>query len=84
MNRNLIVGGAALVGIGAILLIMLFASGSTPDVPGAATAGASFFSIDPPSRLWAILIGLTMAVGAGMIGIGMNRWKGQGRSLSGS
>ncbi len=78
MNRNLVFSGAALVGLGAVLLIMLFVSGSTADAPGVPPADSSFFSVDPPSRLWAILIGLTMAVGAGMIGIGMNRWKGQG------
>jgi hypothetical protein len=29
----------------------------------------------PPSRFWALAAGLSLAVGAGCIGVGMNRWK---------
>jgi hypothetical protein len=76
MNRPLVLGGAALVIIGAVMLVLLFTQGTTPVAPATGpVVDPSLQTTNPPSRLWAIVIGLVVAAGAGMIGIGMNRWR---------
>lgn len=63
--RLLAVGAAAIaVGILVFSMIVLPGTGSVP--AEAASPG--------PSRLWAFSGGLMLAVGLGLIGIGMNRW----------
>jgi hypothetical protein len=80
MNRGMVLAGAALVTVGAVLLILLWTQGSPAELAGVPPAtDSSFFAPDPTSRIWAVVIGLTIAVGAGLIGIGMNRWKRQGQ-----
>ena len=73
MNRAMVLAGAALVVAGAVMLAMLLSHAATPVSPIAAP-DLSLQSA-APSRLWPILIGLTLAGGAGLIGIGMNRWR---------
>lgn len=75
MNRGFILAGATLVGIGVIMLIMLLMAGTDPVSPIGAPAPDLSARADPPSRLWSVLIGATIAGGAALIGIGMNRWR---------
>jgi hypothetical protein len=80
MNRGMVLSGAALVAVGAILLLLLWTQGSPAEVSGVPPAtDSSVFAPETMSRVWAVGIGLIVATGAGLIGIGMNRWKRQGQ-----
>jgi hypothetical protein len=78
MNRAMVLAGAALVVAGAVMLAMLLSHATTPVSPVAAPVPDLSSQSDAPSRLWPVLIGLTLAAGAGLIGIGMNRWRQTG------
>jgi hypothetical protein len=75
MIRGLVIGGAVLVGIGVVVLALLLPAGHTPVAPIGAPIEMPGSTAAPPSRLWSIVAGLMLAGGAGMIGIGMNRWR---------
>jgi hypothetical protein len=75
MIRSLIITGAVLVVGGVIMLVLLLVSGTTPAAPYGAPIPVPAVDPDPPSRVWSIVVGLTLAAGAGLIGIGMNRWR---------
>ena len=75
VNPVLIVIGSVLALFGAIVLAVMLASGGrvvrSDDITATISEQAEH---QPPSRAWAILAGISLAVGAGCIGIGMNRW----------
>jgi len=81
MTRNvqpaLIALGLVLVVVGAVALLLLGWQNATAD---AATVGSGVPAQESlphlPSRLWAIVAGLSMACGGAAIGIGLNRWFG--------
>lgn len=63
--RGIMMAGIALLVAGAIGLASLFASGGMT-APGSA---------DAPSALWSIVVGLALAAGGALFGIGMNSWR---------
>ncbi len=72
--------GAGLLLLGAILMsVMVWGSlGSQDDPPVLGTNTSESLATaadDEPSRLWAVAGGLSLAVGAGLIGIGLNSWR---------
>lgn len=81
MNRRLIGVGAVLLVAGALLLSYLLISGPGAGPPSERVPliGETRGRIDPPTRVWSIVAGLSMAAGAACIGIGMNRWGSDAR-----
>lgn len=71
--RNMMMAGAALLVVGAIALVALLVS--IPEVEQTATAGGQVDGRQGPPVGWSILIGLTLAAGGALFGIGMNRWR---------
>lgn len=74
VNPPLLVIGVVLALFGAIVLAVVLFQAREPNVetPQAIQQDAR---TEPPSRVWPIVAGLSLAVGAGCIGIGMNRWR---------
>jgi hypothetical protein len=74
VNPPLLVIGVVLALFGAIVLAVVLLQAREPSVetPQVIQQDAK---TEPPSRLWPIVAGLSLAVGAGCIGIGMNRWR---------
>jgi hypothetical protein len=75
MNRPLILLGAALILIGALVLGMTAfsrAGGSENRVPG---IGEDQGRAGAPGEAWIFVSGLTLAAGAACVGVGMNRWR---------
>lgn len=76
VNPVLILVGAVLAVFGAIVLVVMLSSGGRIQTSHDSTATIREQSEQrPPSRAWSILAGISLAVGAGCIGIGMNRWR---------
>jgi hypothetical protein len=73
VNPPLIWIGALLALFGAIVLTLVLAMDRQPADPPAETVQRAAATA-PPSRVWPIVAGLSLAIGAGCIGIGMNRW----------
>lgn len=75
VNPILIVIGSVLAVFGAVVLVIMLASGGrvvrSDDITATIGEQAEHQS---PSPAWSILAGISLAVGAGCIGIGMNRW----------
>jgi hypothetical protein len=71
--------GMALVVVGAVTLaITLFGvAGADPNAPIGSAIPADRVASETPSRIWPILGGVALAMGAALIGIGLNRWRGQ-------
>jgi hypothetical protein len=75
VNPVLIVIGSVLAVFGAIVLAVMLASGGRVVRSDDITATIGERSEQQrPSPAWSILAGISLAVGAGCIGIGMNRW----------
>jgi hypothetical protein len=75
MNRPLVLTGAIIVVAGVIMLAMLLGQATIPVAPVTGPPPDTAVQADAPSRLWSVVIGLTLALGAGLIGLGMNRWR---------
>ncbi len=77
----LLAAGATLLVIGAIVMSVIVGGAlmTRDDQPALATntseSLATAATEDEPSRLWAVVGGLTLAVGAGLVGIGLNSWR---------
>jgi hypothetical protein len=84
MNRPLVLTGAIIVLVGVVMLVMMLGHATIPVAPVTGPPPDPGVTANPPSRLWSVLIGLTLAVGAGMIGVGMNRWRSHPRDVSGA
>ena len=60
---------------GAIVLTVVLLRGREPQAETAPQAIQREATTDPPSLAWPIIAGVSLALGAGCIGIGMNRWR---------
>jgi hypothetical protein len=76
-----LIAGVAMLVLGAILMIaMVFAPlAARDDNPALSTTTteslATAATDNEPSRMWAVAGGLSLALGAGLIGIGLNSWR---------
>ena len=75
VNPPLIWIGALLALFGAIVLAVVLVRGNAPDVQESSPAIHREAQASSPSRVWPLVAGLSLALGAGCIGIGMNRWR---------
>ena len=75
VNPPLLWIGALLALFGAIVLTVVLVSGRQPQDETSPQAIQREATTNPPSLVWPIVAGLSLAVGAGCIGIGMNRWR---------
>ena len=73
MNRVLVAVGSVLAVLGAVILAITLFRNPAPAAPTPAAPGSTQ-AVEPPSRGWAIGAGGLLAVGAALIGLGMNRW----------
>jgi hypothetical protein len=74
VNPPLIWIGALLALFGAIVLAVVLVRGRAEPVESA-PAIQQEAQTTPPSRIWPVVAGLSLALGAGCIGLGMNRWR---------
>ena len=79
MTRSLVAAGVLLVTLGIVIVGMLAIAKIEPSdrVP---LIGEEQGRLDRPARLWSFAGGLALAGGAGCIGLGMNRWRQNGRA----
>ena len=77
MNKILIALGAAFSLVGAVILLSVLLRSPDPAAPptGPQTVVENQRQAQPPSRMWAIGAGVSIAVGAALIAMGMNRWR---------
>ena len=77
MNRLLISAGSLLMLVGAAILASVLLRSPAPAAPAsdAPLIVEHQDRADAPSRAWAIAAGGVLAVGAALVGIGMNRWR---------
>ncbi len=75
VNPLLLWIGALLALFGAVVLTVVLFRGREPAVDDAAATMQRRAETTEPSRVWPIVAGLSLALGAGFIGIGMNRWR---------
>ena len=75
VNPPLLWIGALLALFGAILLAVVLVRGRAPHENESAPALRQEAQSSAPSRVWPLVAGLSLALGAGCIGIGMNRWR---------
>ena len=80
MAQRVFIGiGVVLLCLGAIVLgVTVFGSLQTEPERAEPNTPAAVVEVQrhQPSRAWSIVGGLSLAAGAGLIGIGMNRWRG--------
>jgi hypothetical protein len=76
MNRPLVILGTVLALAGLALMISVFTQSAGPD-PGVGSVAQIEQRSETgwPSYAWPIVAGLTLAIGAACIMIGMNRWQ---------
>ena len=74
VNPPLLWIGALLALFGAILLAVVLVRGRVPQENEPAPA-IQHEAQGAPSGVWPLVAGLSLALGAGCIGIGMNRWR---------
>jgi hypothetical protein len=75
VNPPLLWIGALLALFGAIVLAVVLVRGRAPHVEDSLPAIQQEAQTTAPSRVWPLVAGLSLALGAGCIGIGMNRWR---------
>ena len=73
MNRALVALGSVLALLGVVVLAITLLRSPASAPPSPSVSGGTQ-AVDPPSRGWAIGAGGLLAVGAAMVGLGMNRW----------
>ena len=81
MNRPVVVLGALLALAGFVLMIAVVTGTVGPADPSPMQVPQVQAPAEDgmPSRVWAIVAGLMLAVGAALVMIGMNRWRQPGR-----
>ena len=76
MHRILVIAGALMMIVGAVVLASVLLGTPAPTAP---TSGSVVVEQqqrqEPPSRAWSIVAGGALALGAALVGIGMNRWR---------
>jgi hypothetical protein len=75
INPPLIWAGALLALFGAVVLVVTLLRGQPVQTDRDAPAIEQTTETNSSSFAWPIVAGLSLAVGAGCIGIGMNRWR---------
>ena len=75
VNPPLIWIGALLALFGAVVLAVVLLRGREPQSDTVAAAPQQTTETNPSSFAWPIVAGISLALGAGCIGIGMNRWR---------
>jgi hypothetical protein len=75
VNPPLLWTGALLALFGAVVLTVVLVFGRQPQGETSTEAIQREATTDSPSLVWPIVAGLSLAIGAGCIGIGMNRWR---------
>jgi hypothetical protein len=74
---GLIAAGLTAIAVGVLIFVMMVRDASRT-VPSAAPFGGrppgEVVSDNPPSRLWSVAGGLSLAAGFALIGVGMNQW----------
>jgi hypothetical protein len=76
MNRILVAAGALMMLVGAVVLASVLLRSPAPTASTSAPVVVEKQErVEPPSRAWSIAAGGALAIGAALIGIGMNRWR---------